>query len=221
MPSDSFYWYNGSVYYTFFFSLALFLLTLVTVMIKSKAMPARIIAGIFAVPLAFIIGGGNYATSLVTVLILITLVILMIVKKNKSVIPLVLITCSIGVSFALSILAPGNAIRQEAVGGSHGVIKSIICSFAYGGYSIASSTLAPVLILFIMLIPLLYRIAKRSSLSFKHPVLMLLFTFCLFCSQGTPVFYAQGLRMPYRMMNIINFSYYIFMISIWYTCLDI
>lgn len=212
MPSDSFYWYNGSVYYTFFFSLALFLLTLVTVMIKSKAMPARIIAGIFAVPLAFIIGGGNYATSLVTVLILITLVILMIVKKNKSVIPLVLITCSIGVSFALSILAPGNAIRQEAVGGSHGVIKSIICSFAYGGYSIASSTLAPVLILFIMLIPLLYRIAKRSSLSFKHPVLVLLFTFCLFCSQGTPVFYAQGLRMPYRMMNIINFSYYIFMI---------
>ncbi|WP_294789573.1 hypothetical protein, partial [Prevotella sp.] len=35
----------------------------------------------------------------------------------------------------------------------------------------------PVLILFILLIPLLYRIAKRSSLSFKHPVLVLLFTF--------------------------------------------
>lgn len=211
VPSDSFYWFNGSIYYTFFFSLMLVLFTCVTIAIKSQKTAPRIIAVFFALPLAFLIGGGNYATALFTVLILFTLTVLMICKKNKSFIPLVFITLVSGASLVFSMIAPGNAIRQESVGGNSGVIKALVYSFAYGGYNIANSTTAPVLIMWIMLLPLFYRIAKRSSLSFRHPLFVLLFTFGLYCAQGTPVFYAQGLRMPYRMMNIIYFSYYIFM----------
>lgn len=211
VPSDSFYWFNGSIYYTFFFSLMLVLFTVVTIIVKSKSTVARSFAGFFSLPLAFVIGGGNYATALFTTLVLFTLTVLLIVKKNKDFIPLILVTLVSGASLVFSMLAPGNAIRQASVGGNSGVIKALVYSFAYGGYNIANSTTAPVLIMWIMLLPLFYRIAKRCSISFKHPLLVLLFTFGLYCAQGTPVFYAQGLRMPYRMMNIIYFSYYIFM----------
>lgn len=211
VPSDSFYWFNGSIYYTFFFSLMLLLFTLVTILAKGNNMVGRVFAGIFAVPLAFIIGGGNYATALFTPMLLITLIVVLIVKKNKSFIPLILVALASLGGLAISIIAPGNAIRQAAVGGNSGVIPALISSFAYGGYNIASSTTAPVVFMWIMLLPIFYRIAMLSDFSFKRPLLVLLFTFCLFCAQGTPVFYAQGLRMPYRMMNIIYFSYYIFM----------
>lgn len=53
------------------------------------------------------------------------------------------------------------------------------------------------------MIPVFYRIARRSGFTYRYPLLVAVFTFGLYCSMGTPVFYAQGLRMPYRMMNII------------------
>lgn len=211
VPSDSFYWFNGSIYYTFFFSLMLILFTFVTSVIRSEKMWARIISGIFAIPIAFIIGGGNYATALFTVMVLFTLTVLLIIKKKKSFIPLILITIVAGASLVISMIAPGNAIRQASVGGNSGVIKALLYSFAYGGYNIANSTTAPVIVMWVVLLPLFYRIAVRSNFTFKHPLLVLIFTFGLYCAQGTPLFYAQGLRMPYRMMNIIYFSYYIFM----------
>lgn len=211
VPADSFYWYNGSIYYTFFYSLMLLLFLIVTVLLKSSSKPAIIISFILGLPLSFIIGGGNYATALVTAVILVVMIAWFIYKKNTRIIPVAILSIIMLSAFAISMLAPGNSIRQESVGEGPGVIKALLYSFAYGGYNIASSTTFPVAVLWVMLLPIFYRIAASSKLQFKYPLLMLIFTFGIFCSQGTPVFYAQGLRMPYRMMNIIYFSYYFFM----------
>lgn len=211
VPSDSFYWYNGSVYYTFFFSLMLFLFFLVTIMLKGEHMIARIISGFFACILGFLIGGGNYATALFTVLVLSVMTLIYIIRKDNHSFIMVLITALTFLGLIISIKAPGNVIRQASVGEGFGAFKAIIYSLAYGGYNIASSTTAPVLIMWILLLPVFYRIAARSGFEFKYPLLVLIVTFGLFSSQATPVFFAQGMRMPYRMMNIIGFSYYIFM----------
>lgn len=211
VPSDSFYWYNGSIYYTFFFSLMLMMFSLFIVLIKGKHTSARIISGILCLVLAFIIGGGNYATALFTSIVLVLFSIYYLSRKDAVSIPVILIMIMSLASLFISIKAPGNAIRQASVGGSQGVFKALVYSFAYGAYNIADSTTLAVAAMWLGLIPLFYRIAAGMKCSFKHPVFVLLFTFGIFCSQGTPVFYAQGLRMPYRMMNIIYFSYYIFM----------
>lgn len=210
MPSDSFYWYNGSIYYTFFFSLMLLLFTLITTIVHSEKKWAVILSSIIAVPLAFVIGGGNYSTALFTVVILATMTAFFIYKKDKKSILVAIITICCFVGLVISMKAPGNEIRKGTVE-SPGVIKALIYSFAYGGYNIANSSTAPVLIMWIGLLPVFYMIASKINFSFKKPLLVLLFTYCIFCTQGTPVFYAQGLRIPYRMMNIIYFSYYIFM----------
>ncbi len=211
VPSDSFYWYNGSIYYTFFFSLMLILFILVTQIIHNSSLAKKILCTLAAVPLAFVIGGGNYATALFTVIIMILMCIWLIITKKKQMVPVIAITLVSLVALGISILAPGNSIRQESVGAGPGVIKALIYSFAYGGYNIAGSTTAPVIAMWILLLPVFYKIASNTKYSFKYPLLVLIFTYGVFCSQGTPVFYAQGLRMPYRMMNIIYFSYYIFM----------
>lgn len=211
VPSDSFYWYNGSVYYTFFFSLMLFLFFFITIMLKGEHRAARILSGIFAVILGFFIGGGNYATALFTVLVLCVITLIYIIRKDRCKIFMAVITVFSLAGLILSVIAPGNEIRQASVGEGYGVVKAILYSFAYGGYNIASSTTAPVLVMWLLLLPVFYRIASGSSFNFRYPLAVLIFTFGLFCSQATPVFYAQGMRMPYRMMNIICFSYYIFM----------
>ncbi len=211
VPSDSFYWYNGSVYYTFFFSLMLVLFTLVTFVIKCEKKICRIISLAFAIILAFLVGGGNYATALFTAVVLAVLTVWNIIAKKKTAFMLAAVTAAALASLLISVAAPGNAIRQASVGGSSGVLKALIYSFAYGGYNIASATTFPVTVMWLALLPVFYRIAARTGFKFRCPALVLIFTFGIFCSQGTPVFYAQGLRIPYRMMNIIYFCYYIFM----------
>lgn len=211
VPSDSFYWYNGSVYYTFFFSLMLVLFTLVTLVIKNKGGLSRGISLAFAIFLAFVIGGGNYATALFTAVVLSVLTLWNIISKRKTSFMLAAVTAALLISFIISVAAPGNALRQNSVGGNQGVFKALIYSFAYGGYNIASATTFPAAIMWLALLPVFYRIASRTGFKFRYPALMLILTFGIFCSQGTPVFYAQGLRIPYRMMNIIYFCYYIFM----------
>jgi hypothetical protein len=211
VPSDSFYWYNGAIYYTFFYALMLVLLLIITIQLKSQNTAAKIISFILGLPLAFIIGGGNYATALVTAVMLLVIVVWHVIKKEPCTIPVAILTVCMLAGFAISMLAPGNSIRQNSVGEGPGVIKALAYSFAYGGYNIANSTTFPVAVMWIALLPVFYRMAAGSSFKFKYPIIMLLFTFGIFCCQGTPVFFAQGLRMPYRMMNIIYFSYYIFM----------
>ena len=114
-------------------------------------------------------------------------------------------------SLGISVMAPGNAIRQASVGAGPGVLKALVYSFAYGAYNIADSTTFPVAVMWIALLPVFYRIAVSSGLKFRFPAAAIIFFYCVYCAQGTPVFYAQGIHMPYRMMNIIYFAYYGFM----------
>lgn len=161
-------------------------------------------------PLAFVIGGGNYATALFTSIILVLLTAWLIRRKDKTFIILAVITALSLISLGISVTAPGNAIRQASVGDGPGVIKALAYSFAYGAYNIADSTTFPVAVMWIALLPVFYRIAVSSGLKFRYPAAVIFF-YCVYCSQGTPVFYAQGIHMPYRMMNIIYFAYYGFM----------
>lgn len=210
MPSDSFYWFNGSIYYTFFFSLMLILFTLTIILITAKHTRTIVIAFIPSTLLAFLIGGGNYATALFTVIILFCMTMYLLFTHQKNSICIGFITLSSLFSLIVSMIAPGNAIRQATVENSPNVIKALLYSFAYGAYNIANATTVPVIVMWICLIPIFYKIVSKNKFTYPKPLLFFIFTFCVYCSQGTPVFYAQGLNMPYRMMNIIYFSYYIF-----------
>lgn len=216
-PSDSFYWYNGAIYYTFFYSLMLFLFALLIRMRTAKAAGTIILTAISSIA-AFLIGGSNYAAALFMCIILAlsagAAIYFVILRKNKVIRPYhmaayIIVAAAAMAGLFISMAAPGNALRQQSVGGSTGIVKTFVYTFAFGGYSIAKVLNAPCLIFFICMIPVFYRIARRSGFTYRYPLLVAVFTFGLYCSMGTPVFYAQGLRMPYRMMNIIFFAAYV------------
>lgn len=217
-PSDSFYWYNGAIYYTFFYSLMLFLFALLIRMRTAKA-AGTVIFTLISFVLAFLIGGSNYATALFMCIMLAlaagAAIYSVLTKKNKVIrsyhmAAYIIVALAAMAGLFISMAAPGNALRQDSVGGSTGIIKTFIYTFAFGGYSIAKVLNAPCLIFFVCMIPAFYSIAKKSGFSYRYPLLVAVFTFGLYCSMGTPVFYAQGLRMPYRMMNIIFFAAYVY-----------
>lgn len=217
-PSDSFYWYNGSIYYTFFYSLMLLLFALI-IRLRTCSAPACAVLTAASGVLAFLIGGSNYATALFMCIILSltagAAAYCVILKKNTVIRgyhapAYIVIAIAAMAGLFISMAAPGNAIRQSSVGGSTGIVKTFVYTFAFGGYSIARVLNAPCLVFFICMIPVFYAIAKRTHFNYRYPLLVLVFTFGLYCSMGTPVFYAQGLRMPYRMMNIIFFAAYSF-----------
>ncbi|MBQ6875717.1 MAG: hypothetical protein IJN46_05735 [Lachnospiraceae bacterium] len=216
-PSDSFYWYNGGIYYTFFHGLALILFTLLIKLWHTCSLKKSIFLFFLSIPLAFFIGGGNFPTALLTGLLM-SLALMSMIRKaairkqsadRRTALFLALIVISFFSAFLLSLTAPGNTIRQSSVGNHTGLVKTFLLSFAYGGYSLANLFSTPCVLLFTFISPLLYIIAKQSGFKFKQPLLVLLFTFGLFCSLGTPVFYAQGLKMPPRITNIIYFCGYI------------
>ena len=77
--SDSFYWYNGSMYYTGFFAVTLFFFgTLLRYLHNEKK--------ILLLPLllmAVFLGGGNYVSLLPCMLLMVTVTFLLLLQKNK------------------------------------------------------------------------------------------------------------------------------------------
>ena len=229
-PSDSFYWFNGGIYYTFFFALSYILLGLLILAVKGESNKTRALAAIPLAPLAFLIGGGNYSTALSLAVLLGSLLGYAIwrakchsgrreAESKNPVFPLLLAFLPLLASLILSILAPGNAVRQSVTGESVGVVKALLFSFAYGGYSLMEGLKLPVAILWLGLMPILYRLSRRVRGKYPYPLLVLLFTFGIYASQGTALFYAQGLRMPPRMSNIIYFNAYLFTgFNLFYLC---
>lgn len=207
-PVESFYWYNGGIYYTFFYSLELVLFGLLLLAEKTRSVGGRVFCRTAAFPLAFLIGGGNYTTALTVSLILLALVIYRTAEKKRFLLYALLFLTDLA-ALLISAVAPGNAVRQAAVG-SPSVFKAISLSMVFGAYSIFNSTTVPVLIFWIFLTPFLYSIARRSPYSFRHPFLAGVFLFLLYCAQAAPPLYAIGIDLPERLINIIYFSYYLF-----------
>ena len=108
---DSFYWYNGSMYYTGFFAVTLFFLgTLFRYLDNGKR--------ILLLPLllfAVFLGGGNYVSLLPCMLLSVTITLLLLLQKNKKAYICGITSVVLLLSFAVSAIAPGNHVRQSGM----------------------------------------------------------------------------------------------------------
>lgn len=229
--SDSFYWYNGGITYTFFYFMETFLFAMLIFLYCAKKNIVKILLGIGSFILAFFTCGGNYVTSLVTVEILFFLCVFVFLREyhikgigyrffgtvkseeKKShkidVYFFVFVFFAAMAGFLTAVLAPGNAVRQAEVGKTMNPIAAVLLSFVYGIYSIGNCINLPVIILFFSCIPLMAVISKKSNYSFRYSGVVTFLSYCLYSSQITPVIYAQGIKIPYRIMNIIYFSCFV------------
>ncbi len=206
MANQSFYWYNGSVYYTFTFGLMLIFYAVSIGYILHKGIWRIILLCIFS----FIIGGSNYVTALLTLIVSLSIIFLLFLKRDKKWIIFLIPFVILCISFAVSILAPGNAVRQGGNPDHPGPVQAIVLSFRYGFLNLIKWTDFRFLACLLFLAPFLYHAASHCrSFSFPFPLLFSVFSLCLYSSSFTPHLYALGSDGPDRLKNIIYFLYVI------------
>lgn len=184
------------------------MLGLLLQMVRHDTLRRRLLCFVPALILAPIVGGSNYSTALVSAMLLFLLVVYLFWKKQRQNAALSLIVLMLlAAALLVSILAPGNGMRQDTVGEAS-VIKGLITSVVYAVYSMANATTVPVLLVWLFLAPMVYRLAKQSELDFSHPIWAMVLLFGLYAALGMPCFYALGFAIPERNINLIYFSYY-------------
>lgn len=216
-PVQAFYWYNGSIYYTFFYALDLIAVSLLFLGNFAVKKWSRILCWVISPLLFFIIGGGNYVSALITMIVTLLITVYSFWKKKS--LRWISLICMVlcGTAFAISALAPGNAVRQDALGETMSPVSAIIASFVSAFNNFGAWTTSPILILFLFLSPFLYIAASKTSCSFKMPLLWIGLAFCIFAAHFTPTLYTTQAPSAGRITNIIFYFYILFMaFSIFY-----
>lgn len=208
-PVQGYFWYNGSVYYGFFYGLSLLIFGLAIQAVQKQGLWRWILLCVLAV----IVGGGNYVTALTCAIVGVCAVLLLALLKNKNwkklLVPLVFFL----LAFCVNIIAPGNAVRQVAVQHEPNALSAIISSFSRGAWYSLHWLSLPMLGVMVLLLPLLWDCALKSRFKFGYPLLISVFSYCLLSAMFCPSMYAMGNDGDNRLINIIYYAYVFLIIA--------
>ncbi len=206
-PSQGFYWYNGSVFYTFFYGISLILYALVILYLKNeKVWQIGYLLGISL--LCVLIGGSNYVTSLATVLLFIIGIAVLAVLKNRKWKALLISFFFLGAAFAINVIAPGNHVRKQAGFAYYrpSVPEAVLRSLRYAVSYLDEWITLPLLCLIIFLLPFLWRMASKAAFSFRYPLLVAAVSAAVWAAMFCPPVYAMGSPGATRLLNILFYA---------------
>ncbi len=208
---ETFYWYNGSMYYTGFLALTFFFFGILLRYLKNKKAVMLVPLVIIAIMLA----GGNYASLLPAILTTALLLVGQILKKDrKSVIIFATVLAVMIVFLAVSILAPGNSARQATIAGTSAfkaVAKSILQCVHYSLYWNGFFSF----ITLMLLTPVLVLLCTKTD-KIRLPFVKAVLIFLIFSSSETATFYGQNNGGPARLFDICFYMMLIALGAIWF-----
>lgn len=214
-PFEGIYWYNGSTHYILMESVWFFVLTIISAGLWTQKKSKEILCCIIAAVLAVIVGGGNLITALQAEIVMTFLVIYAVVTNRRKIaaaaVPFV--TGSIG--FLFNVLAPGNA-RRDALDMDVGysAVMSVLLSFYHTMVFLIRWTSVFVILVWLLVLPILWKLAKRSDKTFRHPIWVTLGAVCVIAAMFTPTLYAVGMVGLSRVDNIIQMVYYLALFTV-------
>lgn len=211
-PRQSYYWYNGSAYYSLFFALALILWALALRLTMMQGRWKVLLTTLLSCLMAFLVGGGNYVTALQTLLVLAALTVWQIVKKGRNILPLVLVLLFLLSALTISILAPGNSIRQNEIPLHPSLLKATLSALYQSSMYLFRWTDLYVLGMFTILMPFIIQTLTGHSFNYKRPWLLPLGSFLLFSAGFAPSLYGMG-NLPERVLNI-NYFLFLLLLSV-------
>lgn len=207
--SDSFYWYNGSMYYTGFFAVTLFFLgTLLHYLYNGKP--------ILMLPLAVFLGGGNYVSLLPCMLLTVTITLLLLLQKNKKAYVCGITSTVLLLSFAVSAMAPGNQVRQDGMWKIPAWKAIAKCLLQGVRYTFAWTRLWWLLAALLLLPVFLRILQKKNGAFFSHPILFTGYSYGLFCSMSCPLFYTMNSTGPGRAVAIVYYTFLLISFAVFF-----
>ncbi|MDE7177672.1 MAG: hypothetical protein K2O59_07615 [Lachnospiraceae bacterium] len=209
-PFEGIYWYNGSTHYVLMQSLWFFLLALASESIWAENKGRAVFCCAAASVLAVIVGGGNLVTGLQAEILMAFLAVYVCWKKRNKIVYVIIPFLTGTAGFLVNTLAPGNAARSSVdLDEGYGAVKAIILSFYHMAvFAIRWTPLFAVLV-WLALLPLLWKLLKASRQSFSHPFLVTAGAYCVLSAMFTPTLFAVGMAGLSRVDNIIQMTYYV------------
>ena len=207
-PAQGIYWFNGGIYYSFFHGLMLLSFALALQLLQKGGAWRSVLLCLLAV----LLGGSNYVTALHSAILAASVILLLLIKKDGRWRRLLLPALCLLAAFAVSMAAPGNAVRQASSEHVPNAVQAVLASFrGCAAFCLARFTL-PVLGALLFLGLLLWPALRRSDFSFRFPAAVSGFSFCLLSAMFTPGLYALGDAGDLRLINIIFYAYILLLI---------
>ena len=208
-PFEGFFWYNGALFYTFFHGVMLCMLALLSKFLRTTAKGRSFACALGTAVLAFFLGGGNYPTALLSCVLLFAAVLFAFCKpldlphKLGTLLFLLLELAA----FGISILAPGNSVRQAHFENRPGAIKAIVLALGASVRNITEWTTLPFLLALLFLCPLFCKYAAKLSFRFPLPFGAVCVAVCLLGVLLTPPIYAMGGTGAGRMEDLYYYAF--------------
>lgn len=214
---EGFYWFNSAIFYTFFFSL---MLLWIGVALHFSAQRERKgwqlwVRGLLLALFAAIIAGANYPTAMIFGVILVGWVVWSAWKERKLLPVTIVWLVLFAAGFLVNLLAPGNAVRQaelEKMKPVQAVIAAILGTpirmvsqfFRHRGVvGIFALVWAPFCIVLL----------RDNRQKFRLPLLVPIASWLILAALFTPPYYATGFSGPYRLWNIVIFTFYLLLMG--------
>ncbi len=224
---EAFYWWTGASYYTGFYAWGMMIVAAMCVFYTDWAEYGKVrkvffyIIGVLA---CLFVGGGNFPTTMLLILIAGGLSGFAWYYKKKSFGVLVMYTVSTLAALLISVLAPGSTNHMNNdFEANVSVVEAIFISIRDGLRYIGSWTNISVIMIFVFLLPFIWQLVKSCGWKFKWPVLVTILSGGLYLAEYAPVSYAFGGFAPGRMINLYYINYFwlmLFNVFYWLGWLD-
>ena len=202
-PVQGLYWYNGAIYYSFFLGLTMIGFYFLIRLIKT----GRLSTSILLCAIYLFLGGGNYVTAMMCFVVNTSVLLILVLERKtaykKVIVPLAVLT----VSFLISIISPGNNVRQAQLqyrpdfffAFKEAFIQTITFSIKW--------TSLPVIGMSVFLALTWSCLKPENHRPFRFPGIVSIWSICLLASMFFPPLYAMGNIGEQRLVNILFLSY--------------
>lgn len=206
---EAFFWFNGGVGNTFVYSL-LALAAAACIRLyhsRGKAVGWTLVLALLAVAL----GGGSYGGGLFALCVGAVGLVWLFGRRGARRWRFAWLYVLLAGCFACSMIAPGNVVRASYIQYHSSFIKTVLQSFYFGIAQAGGYLRLPLIAVTLVLLPALYRAARKSPFAFGHPWLVLGLGLCLYCTQFAPPLYSIASIGDGRIVN----TYFISFVVLW------
>lgn len=213
-PGEAFFWCNGGVAYTFIHSL-FFLSVAQIIRLEGARGAVKVTLRTILLAITLLLtAGGNYSTGLFGAIVFFLITLMYFIRRSdKRFIYLGLLLVYLA-GFAVNVLAPGNAARMTTMTSPMSAPRAVLGSLLYASMFVGKWTDLTLIGAAGLCVPVFVSAAKKTSFSFKRPLLITLLAYCVFATQLTPPLFAGAYLGDGRQIDVYYYTYVLMFMSL-------
>lgn len=217
--AEAYYWYNGAFYNIVGYSMGILLFAILIKLVMNRDKVRLSLYFVSGFLLAFFFAGTNYSSILLYMVLYFFMIIYIVVKrkvieKRRWMSSILIIACFYG-GCILSLIAPGNTLRQvqvnQLINERVPAVKAVVLSIVNVGSFIKENTSILMILVVILTLPFVFSCAKEIDIEYKYPAFVVMLSYILMAVTFTPTMYAINSLGPWRTHNVYFFFYVLFL----------